>query len=305
MNSGWLPVGAAAATSALLLFGAPAGSPGGMLLAVLATLPLFLVGLSWGAFHGAASGAAATFAILLSISTTAGLYYGIVNALPAALLIWQAERSPDRPDRLVIMLTACAAAPILAAALYFGMQEGGLQGVIRGELEPALIDSVVDPAGNTPPQWREFVEAVVGLLPAMAAMSWAMLIAINGALAQGVLRRFGKNRLPSPDIASIRLPRVMVTVFAVTLVLAFLPGGLGFLGSNLVPVAALPLFFGGLSLMHWSLRRSGSPGLWLGMLYVLLLVFGWPAVILALIGLLDAIFDFRGRAGPPPAAPMV
>lgn len=305
MNSGWLPVGAAAATSALLLFGAPAGSPGGMLLAVLATLPLFLVGLSWGPFHGAASGAAATFAILLAISTNAGLYYGIINALPAALLMWQAERAPDRPDRLVLLLTTCAAAPIVAAALYFGMQEGGLEGAVRGRLESMLIDAVVDPSGTTPPQWREFVEAVAGLFPALAATFWALLIAINGTLAQGLLRRFGKNRLPTPDIAAVRIPRVMLTVFGATLVLAFLPGGVGFLTNNLVPVAALPFFFGGLSVMHWALRRSGTPGLWLGLLYVLLLVFGWPALILTLIGLLDTIFDFRGRAGPPPAAPAV
>ena len=35
MNSGWLQVGAAAATSALLLFGAQPDSPSGMVLAVL------------------------------------------------------------------------------------------------------------------------------------------------------------------------------------------------------------------------------------------------------------------------------
>ncbi len=305
MNSGWLPVGAAAATSALLLFGAPAGSPGGMLLAVLATLPLFLVGLSWGLFHGAASGAAATFAILLSVGTSAGLYYGIVNALPAALLLWQAERSPHRPDRLVLMLTGCAAAPIVAAALYYGTQEGGLEGVVRGLLEPMLIGSVVDQSGATPPQWQEFVEAAVGVFPAIAATSWTMLMAVNGALAQGVLRRFGKNRLPTPDIAAIRAPRQLLALFAVVLAGTFLPGGIGFLADNLVPILALPLFFAGLSMMHWSLRRSGAPGLWLGLLYGLLLVFGWPALILALIGLADAIFDFRGRAGPPPAPPRV
>ncbi len=305
MNSGWLPVGAAAATSALLLFGAPAGSPGGMLLAVLATLPLFLVGLSWGVFHGAATGAAATFAILFSVGTSAGLYYGAVNALPAALLMWQAERAPDRPDRLVIMLTACAAAPIVAAALYFGMQEGGLEAAVRGQLEATLIDAVVDQSGSPPPQWKEFVEAIAGIFPAMAATFWALLIAINGALAQGLLRRFGKNRLPTPDIAAIRAPRMMLGVLAVVLALAFMPGGTGFLANNLVPVVVLPLFFGGLSVMHWALRRSAAPGLWLGLLYLLLVVFGWPALILLLIGLVDTIFDFRGRAGPPPAAPTV
>ncbi len=130
-------------------------------------------------------------------------------------------------------------------------------------------------------------------------------MAVNGALAQGVLRRFGKNRLPTPDIAAIRAPRQLLALFAVVLAGTFLPGGIGFLADNLVPILALPLFFAGLSMMHWSLRRSGAPGLWLGLLYGLLLVFGWPALILALIGLADAIFDFRGRAGPPPAPPRV
>ena len=46
-------------------------------------------------------------------------------------------------------------------------------------------------------------------------------------------------------------------------------------------------------------------GQWLGLLYVLLILFGWPAVILMLIGLADTIFDFRGRSGPPPATPAV
>lgn len=302
MNSGWLPVGAAAATSALLLFAAQPDSPGGMLLAVLATLPLFLVGLSWGLFHGAASGAAASIAILGAVGIGAGLYYGLVNALPAALLMWQAERSPDKPGRLVLTLAACAAAPIIAASLYFGMHEGGLEGAVRAQLEPLLTGAVSESGGTVPPEWTAFVETFAGLFPALAATFWALLIAVNGALAQGLLRRFGKNRLPSPDIAAVRIPRWMLGVFAATLALSVLAGGVGYLANNLVPVAALPFFFGGLAFMHWALRRSGAPGLWLGLLYGLLIVFGWPAAILMLIGLADTIFDFRGRAGPPPAA---
>lgn len=303
MNSGWLPVGAAAATSALLLFAAQPDSPGGMLLAVLATLPLFLVGLSWGLFHGAASGAAASIAIMGAVGIGAGLYYGVVNALPAALLMWQAERSPRRPGNLVMTLTVCAAAPIVAAALYFGMREGGLEGAVRAQIEPLLSGTVSDASGAVPPEWSAFVETFAGVFPALAATFWALLIAVNGALAQGLLRRSGKNRLPSPDIGAVRIPRWMLGVFAATLALSASSGGVGYLGDNLVPVAALPFFFGGLGIMHWALRRSGAPGLWLGLLYGLLVVFGWPAVILTLIGLVDTIFDFRGRAGPPPASP--
>lgn len=303
MNSGWLPVGAAAATSALLMFAAQPDSPGGMLLAILATLPLFLVGLSWGLFHGAASGAAATIAILVAVSIWSGLYYGAVNALPAALLMWQAERWPGRPERLVMTLTACAAVPVIAAALFFGLQPGGLEGVVRGQVEPLLNGAVQDSSGVTPPEWKAFVETFAGVFPALVATFWALLIAVNGVLAQGLLRRFGKNRLPTPDIAAVTLPRWMLPVFAAVLSMSLLSGGIGYTADNLLPVAALPFFFGGLAVMHWALRRSSAPGLWLGLLYTLLIVFGWPAAVLTLIGLIDTIFDFRGRAGPPPATP--
>src|SRR3546814_6342318 len=156
-----------------------------------------------------------------------------------------------------------------------------------------------------PPEWSAFGDTFAGLFPELAATFWALLIAVNGALAQGLLRRFGKNRLPSPDIAAVRVPRWMLGVFAAILGLSALTGGFGYLANNLVPVAALPFFFAGIALMHWALRRSGAPGLWLGLLYGLLIVFGWPAAILMMIGSEAVLKDFRGRAGPPPAAPPV
>lgn len=303
MKSGWLPVGAAAATSALLLFAAQPDSPGGMLLALLAPLPLFGIGLSLGLFHGAASGAAATFAILFAIGPEAGLYYAAVNALPAGLLLWQAEREPAQPIRLVLTLTACAALPIVLVTLYYSGHEGGLEAVILERLSPLLNAAVTGPSGTASPEWTSFIETIAGLFPALASTFWALLIAVNGALAQGVLRRFGKNRLPTPDMAAIQVPRWMLLVFGATVALSMTSGGVAYLADNLVPVMSLPFLLGGLALAHWVFRRSGSPGLWLGLLYGLLIVFGWPAVILVLIGLIDTIFDFRGRAGPPPASP--
>jgi hypothetical protein len=305
MQSGWIPVGAAAAASALLLFAAQPDSPGGMLLAVLATLPLFLVGLSWGVFHGAATGAAAAIAILFAVGLPAGLYYAVVNALPAALLIWQAERAPNQPTRLVLTLTACAALPIVAAVLFFAPQEGGLEGIIRERLEPMLASIATGPEGSPPPELAVFIDAFAGLFPALAATFWALLIAINATLAQGVLKRFDKSRVRTPDIAAIRIPRWMLAAFAATLVFSAFGGGIGYLANNLVPVATLPFLFAGLAVMHWALRRSSASALWLGLLYGLLVLFGWPALVLLLIGMLDTIFDFRGRAGPPAAPPVV
>lgn len=303
MGSGAIPVGVAAAASALLLFAAHPGSPGTIVLAALATLPLFLVGLSLSLFHGIATAAAATIAILFAVGTAPAAYYAIVNALPAALLMWQADRHPDQPGRLVITLCGFAALPIIAAAIAFSGEPAGLQGVIQQQIDGFL-------AGGTRPEavpeteWRAIGEAFAGVLPAMAATFWALLITINASLAQGVLRRFGKARLPSPDIAEIRLPRWLPAILAATLAGSFLGGGIGYVATNLVSVATLPFFFAGLGIMHAVLRRSGGGRFWIVGVYMLLLVFGWPAVVLMLIGLVDLIFDFRGRGGPrnPPSS---
>src|SRR3546814_17500540 len=85
--------------------------------------------------------------------------------------MWQAERWPARPGRLVMTRTACAAAPIIVAALYFGMREGGLEGAVRAQLEPLLTGAVTDTSGTMPPEWSAFVETFAGLFPALAARS--------------------------------------------------------------------------------------------------------------------------------------
>src|SRR3546814_7367495 len=71
-------------------------------------------------------------------------------------------------------------------ALYFGMREGGLEGAVRAQLEPLLTGAVTDTSGTMPPEWSAFVETFAGLFPALAATFWALLIAVNGALAQGL-----------------------------------------------------------------------------------------------------------------------
>ena len=302
--SAWLQVGIAAATSALLLFAGFPDPVAGTLFAILASLPLFILGSAKGSFPAAAAGGAAFIALVPSLGFAAALYYAVVNAIPAGLLIWQAERSRSDAGRLTLVLTGYAAAGVLAAVIYFSGSPGGLEGVIRNHLNEMLSVVLSSPAfGPSAPlseaEMTATVDAMASFFPAMAAGMWLVFLAVNAALAQGLVKRFERAYLTTPDIASLTLPRWLLGVLAAAVALSYLPGNIGYLGANVTPIVLLAYLFAGLGVLHAMARRWSSGAFWLATTYFLLILFGWPAVVIVILGLLDAVFDFRRRAGPP------
>ncbi len=59
----------------------------------------------------------------------------------------------------------------------------------------------------------------------------------------------------------------------------------------------------GFAVLHAITRNVGGRAFILAGAYLAVLVIGWPVLALTLLGLADAIFDFRKRvgAGTPPA----
>jgi hypothetical protein len=55
--------------------------------------------------------------------------------------------------------------------------------------------------------------------------------------------------------------------------------------------------------LHAITRGTTSRPFTLGGIYAAVIVFGWPVLVMSLLGLADTAFDFRGRAarrrGPP------
>ena len=87
------------------------------------------------------------------------------------------------------------------------------------------------------------------------------------------------------------------------LVIAKAPGivGLsaGVLGASLLMAYAIL----GFAVLHVITRGMGSRAFTLGGVYLTVFVFGWPVLLMALLGLAENAFDFRGRIarrrGPP------
>jgi Predicted membrane protein (DUF2232) len=283
------------------------GSLGSLILAYLAQLPLFLIGLWMGATGAVLASVVALATLALAGGVTFAAAYVLINALPAALMTWLAQI--NRPTQeggiewlpagsLVTALAGLGVAAFLAFyALLLG-EPGGAEGVLGRMIADgfsAFLGSDVDAASL-----KAMAAALARIFPGIVIVSWLAMILANAVLAQGVLKRFQRNFRPAPAMAEIDLPAWLRGALAICVIGAFLPGHAGFVGTNLTVILALAYALAGLGVIHALLGRSPHRGPLLGAAYAFMFVFGWPVIIAALLGLAEPWLNLRRRAAGGP-----
>jgi Predicted membrane protein (DUF2232) len=279
------------------------GSPGALILVYLAQLPLFVAGL-WLGIGAAASAALTASVVLLAAGgiVAAALFAGLYAA-PVVLLVRQALLARNGPEGavewyppglLTAWLTGLGLAAFGVALLFFG-GPNGIESVLRESLAPA-VDRYVDASEGS----RDaLIEGVARVVPGVVAASWMVMTASAAMLAQGILARFGASWRPSPDLAALTLPLWVSVVFGVAAAAAAIGGAARFLAVNVMIVLAIPFCLAGLAVLHTAVRRLRRPQVPLVGFYVLAGLFGWPLLVIAVIGLLDALFGLRRRFVQP------
>jgi predicted membrane protein DUF2232 len=278
------------------------GTPGALILVYLTQLPLFVAGLWLGA--GAAATAGLTgFLLLVVVSDILGAaLFAALNAAPVVLLVRQAllaRRGPDGgvawypPGLLAAWLTGLALAGMAAALLLFGGPEG-LQVSVR-DLVAHLLDRV---AHRPLPDRERIAETLALVIPGVVAASWMVMSVANGALAQGVLSRFGASWRPSPDLAALGLPLWIPIALGIAAAATVFSGVPRFLGINAMIALAVPFALAGLAVLHTVVRRLPHPGMALVGFYTMAALLGWPLLAIAVLGLLDSWLGLRRRLGP-------
>ena len=296
-----LAVGAGA-LAALFYVAVGLGSFGSLILAYLAQLPLFAIGLGAG-FHLAllASGVGTVLIAAALPLSAAGLFL-LTAALPVLVLTNRALLSRTGPDgrvewyppgHLIAILNGLALAALVGAALAFWGHDGGMVGAGRELLAEMLRGSVV--GGLSEQAVAAAQNRLAWFLPALVLSSWQIMVMVNGVLAQGVLSRFSLAIRPGAPFRELWLPQWLSVALAAALVASFLPGRIGDLGGNAAIVAALPFVFLGLSVIHALSVRWPARTFVLICLYVALFVAGWPALIVAAIGFLETWLSLRQR----------
>jgi hypothetical protein len=139
-------------------------------------------------------------------------------------------------------------------------------------------------------------------MPGLVVVSWLLMTIINGALAQGLLMRFSRNRRPPMRVTGVELPGWLPLAFALAAGLAaVLPDTAGFLALNVALVLAVPFGFAGLAVVHaFAGRQKARVALLVGF-YLFLFLFGWPILVLVGLGVIEQWIGLRRRwanAGP-------
>ena len=298
----WMTIAAGGVISALLYALVTRGSLGGVLLAYFCQLPLFVIGLSLGTTASVIAGAVAAAGVIAVSGVLGAFVFILVNAAPVVFLVWQGllSRRDENgntewypPGLLAVGATLYGLGLLVVAWLWLSVSTGGIEESVRaylGEVTSTILQSQPDE------MQQALIDNVALILPGTVALSWLVMLVINGVLGQGLLARFERNLRPSPDFAMLELPN-WLTVLGVALVIGafLLPGTLGYFTKSAAFILALPFFLVGLSVIHVAARRISAGTLLLVLFYLLMLLFGWPAVFVAFFGLIEQRAGFRQK----------
>lgn len=276
------------------------GIPGVILFAYFVQLPLALVGLTLGLAGSLVAGLGALLVTGVIAGILAAVLYAAIQAGPALIVVRQALLSREvdgrtewyPPGLLLGQLTLGAGLAILVAFVIFASEPDGLAGAVESFLALAMEEMGVIAAGDPLP---DDLDTLVRLFPGLMASSWLLMTVLNGVLAQTIAERLGRNLRPTPVYSALELPAWLWIGAAVAALLSLLGGSLGLLGGALLMTLAVPYFFLGLAVAHhvsrrWSHRRTA-----LAALYAALVLLGWPALLVVLLGLIEDWARLRQR----------
>jgi len=306
-------IGISAGAAAALLFASVAsGSALSVPLFYLAPLPILIAAMGWSHWAAliaavVASGGLAAFfggffflAFLTGIGLPAWwLGYLALLARPAAGPTPVLEWYPA--GHLVFWAAIIGAAVVIAAMLSLGSDLDSVRNSLRSGIERMLNLQGREPAGGAKPAPRlpepsRLVDVLVAVLPPAAAVLATLTNVVNLWLAERVVKISGRLRRPPSDLSAMRFPFYAPALTAAAVAVSFIPGIAGVAAGILSASLLMAYAILGFAVLHAITRGMSSRPFTLGGVYVTVVVFGWPVLVMALLGLADTAFDFRGRA---------
>lgn len=292
--------------SALFYAAVLLGGFGALILGYLTPLPLMAIGLWQGTAAAVlASIAGTTVVTLLMLEESKGLAatlgFLVTSALPAVVVVRQSllartgaggglEWYP--PGRLMLVLCGVGLGGVAVAMLWTMGEPGGLEGMIREALSRMALLVAPHQADSLGPDAMWIAPAMPGLV----VISWLLMTAINGTLAQGLLMRFGLNRRPSMRMVDFDLPQWAALAFALACAAALvLDGTPGFAALTVALVLGVPFLFAGLAVVHAVARRQKASTALLVAVYLFVFLIGWPVPFLIGLGMIEQWMGFRAR----------
>jgi len=313
---------AAGCASALMFASMISGVLISLLLFYLAPLPLMVAALGWGPLSATIGGIAAATVL----GTIFGFPYCVAFVVTVALPAWWLGHlallgrpitsgvssgngaPPVAPvlewypvGRILLWLSGFAALTTMAALLALGTDVTAVTGALRRGL--LLILGPRDATATD--EIEQLVDTLVMIAPAAAAIVAMMTLTLNLWLAAKIMATSGRLHRPWPDLKSAALPPLTLAALCAAIAFCFTGGLLAILAQIIVTVLMMAYALTGFAVLHTLTLALKSRALWLGCTYVIVVMFVWPVLAMAVLGLADAIFGLRQRylRGRPPPLP--
>jgi hypothetical protein len=310
---------AAGSASALMFASIISGAAVSLLLFYLAPLPLMVAALGWGGTGSAIGGVIAA----LGLGTLFGWPYMAAFMVTVAFPAWwlghlallgrpatqdiaPADQAPALEwypvGRIIAWTAGLATLTTVGALLTLGTDGAAItEGLRSGLLR------VMGERGTTPQVDREqLVNALASIAPSAAAVVAMLTLTVNLWLAGKITKTSGRLQRPWPDLKTASLPPMTLAVLSLALAGGFVGGLVGIIGQIASAALLMAYALHGLATLHTLSLPIRNRTFMLGSTYALVLTFGWPILLLVALGLIDAVFNVRGRFAPrakPPADP--
>jgi hypothetical protein len=307
----------AGAAAALLFASVTSGTWMSVPLFYLAPLPIMIAGLGWSHWSALVAGFAASAALGIGFG---GIFFFAFLAgagIPAWWLGYLAllARPGDGgaadtaalewypPGRLVVWAGVLAALVVIVAIPNFGIDADTFRTGLRTALGDMFTGGAAD--GQLSETALRNLNRLIEFLPAAAAVIAAITNVFNLWLAARIVKFSGRLTRPWPTLAAMTFPKLMLPALAVIVGLSFLDSMIGILAQ--VATAGLLVSYGvlGFAVLHMVTQGvSGRPFL-LGGIYASVMIFGWPILVLSLLGIFETAYELRARTArkrglPPP-----
>lgn len=308
----------AGAASALMFASIVSGALISLLLFYLAPLPLLVAALGWGALAAAVGGIAAGVGLGALFGFSYFIAFLLTVALPASWLghlallgrpIAPIVSGPDAPPSAsdtewypvgrIVAWTAAFAVLTTMAALF---TLGGDAATITAALRSGLL-RVMGARDGASAEAERLADALVAVAPGAAAIVAMMTLTLNLFLAAKITAMSGRLLRPWPDLKSAALPPMTLAVLSLGLACSFAGGLLAILGQAMVAALLMAYALIGFAVLHTLTANVRHRAFWLSSIYALVLVFGWPVLVMVGLGLSDALLGLRRRFDQRRAVP--
>ncbi|HEY6921581.1 MAG TPA: DUF2232 domain-containing protein [Methyloceanibacter sp.] len=306
--------GSGLVSAALFTSAATATSLAGILF-YLAPLPLCLAGLGWGGMAALLSALTGTVVVAASLGAATAAVFALSIAAPTALLAHLAllSRPAATPNGQVvgalewyppgrIVGWAALIAGLLAGILVLtvGYDQEAYRDTIRQILEHSTLKEL-DRNGTvfTEEAIASLSSVLARALPAAFAVIWLTITLFNLWIAALIVDASGRALRPWPDLRGFELPNALVPIFAAALAASFLPGLPGLLATGLAGALLFAYVLQGLAVIHLYSRGLPFRAVWLTAVYLGILLLGWVALVVAILGLAEPLLGLRQRRQPP------